>query len=279
MNLRYDLHSHSTASDGSLSPTDLVKRAKQQNVDVLALTDHDNTSGLSEAQEAADEMGVSLVPGVEISVTWNGVTVHVLGLGICSENKALQKGLQKLREFRTWRGEEISNRLEKAGISGALDGARRYASGSLISRTHFAHYLVEQGHAKDVRDVFKKFLVHNKPGHVPGQWADLRSTVSWIRNAGGVAVIAHPGRYKLTATRLRQLFAEFKECGGTGLEVVSGSHSPDECRTMAMHAKNFGFFASCGSDYHGPEHAWIELGKIPPIPEGCTPIWSQWVLA
>lgn len=278
MNLIYDLHSHSTASDGSLSPTELVKRAKSRQIDVLALTDHDNTEGLAEAQQAAADVGLTLVPGVEVSTTWNGVTVHILGLGIAYENTALQKGLSKLREFRDWRGEEISRRLAKAGIQDALAGAKRYASGTLISRTHFAHFLVEQGYAKDVRDVFKKFLVHNKPGYVPGQWAELEAAVDWIHAAGGMAVIAHPGRYKVTSTRLRQLLGEFKECGGEALEVVSSSHSLDECRHMAVCAQNFEFLATCGSDFHGPEQTWVELGKIPPLPAGCTPIWSQWTL-
>jgi predicted metal-dependent phosphoesterase TrpH len=278
MNLTYDLHSHSTASDGSLSPTELVARAKSRQIDVLALTDHDNTDGIAEAQQAATALGLALIPGVEVSVTWNGVTVHVLGLDIQPQHTLLQKGLRALREFRVWRGEEISRRLAKAGIQDALDGAKRYASGSLISRTHFAHFLVEQGHAKDVRNVFKKYLVHNKPGYVPGQWAELEAAVNWIHAAGGMAVIAHPVRYKLSGSRLRQLLGEFKECGGQGLEVVSSSHSLDECRHMAICAQNFDLLATSGSDFHGPEQPWVELGKIPPLPAGCTPIWSQWNL-
>jgi len=278
MNLKYDLHSHSTASDGSLPPRELVERAKSRQIDVLALTDHDNTAGIAEAESAAEEVGVKLVSGVEISVTWNATTVHILGLGIKPQNEALQSGLHTLREFRQWRGEEISRRLAKVGIEDALTGARQYATGALISRTHFARYLVEKGHASDIRDVFKKFLVHNKPGHVPGQWADLESAVHWIHAAGGMAAIAHPVRYKISATRLRQLFGEFKECGGEGLEVVSSSHTLDECLAMAKYAQSFGFFATCGSDYHGPEHTWVELGKIPPLPPGCEPIWSQWEL-
>lgn len=278
MSLIYDLHSHSTASDGSLSPTELLARAKSRHIDVLALTDHDNTAGLAEAGQAAHDLGVTLIPGVEISVTWSAKTVHILGLGIQSQNEVLQQGLSRLREFRQWRGEEISRRLAKVGIHDALEGAKRYATGSLISRTHFAHFLVKQGHASDLRDVFKKFLVHNKPGHVPGQWAELDSAVSWIRAAGGMAVVAHPARYKLSATRLRQLLGEFKECGGEGLEVVSSSHTLDQCRAMAKQAKKYNLFATCGSDYHGPEHTWVELGKIPPLPSDCMPIWSQWEL-
>lgn len=276
MNLKYDLHSHSTASDGSLSPQELVILAKSKGVDVLALTDHDNTAGLEEAGRAALQWDVKLVRGVEVSVTWNGVTVHVLGLGISPEAQELQSGLKKLREFRDWRGEEIGKRLEKAGILNAFAGAQQYASGTLISRTHFALYLVEKGFAKDVRDVFKRYLVHNKPGYVPGHWADLESALNWIRDAGGLSVIAHPARYKLTNNRIRKLLGEFKECGGDGLEVVSSSHTADECLTMAKHAKEFNLCASCGSDYHGPEHKWIELGRIQPLPDDCVPIWTQW---
>ena len=272
----YDLHAHSIASDGSLTPTELVARAKSKGVDVLALTDHDVTDGLAEAHIAAREEGVWLVSGVEVSVTWNGATVHILGLGIDPACEELQQGLAKLREFRTWRAAEISRRLESSGIDGALDGAKKYATGALISRTHFAHFLVEHGYAKDIRAVFKKFLVHNKPGHVSGQWATLEEAVRWINAAGGQAVIAHPGRYRITATKMRQLISEFKEYGGVGLEVVSSAHSQDECMTMARYAKQFELLASRGSDYHGPKHAWVELGNIPPIPKECLPIWHDW---
>ena len=212
-------------------------------------------------------------------MTWNGVTVHILGLGIDAANETLQQGLRRLREFRQWRAEEIGRRLEKHGIAGAYEGAKRFSSGTLISRTHFAHYLVEQGHARNLRDVFKRFLVHNKPGYVAGQWAELCEAVDWINQAGGQAVVAHPARYKISATKLRQLLAEFKECGGAGLEVVSSSHTPNDCVNMARYAKQFGLLASRGSDYHGPEHNWIELGKIAPLPEQCEPIWKDWQLA
>jgi predicted metal-dependent phosphoesterase TrpH len=276
MFLHYDLHSHSTASDGSLSPTELVTRAHAAGVDVLALTDHDNTQGIPEAREVAADLGLRLVPGVEISVTWNKATIHIVGLNVDIENEALQQGLARLREFRTWRGEEIARRLAKHGIEGAYEGAKAYSHGLILSRTHFARFLVEQGHAKDMGKVFGKFLTHNKPGYVPGEWASLEEAVQWIHGAGGQAVIAHPARYRLSATRKRQFMGEFKELGGEGLEVVSGSHSKGDAYNMAQYAKRFGFLASRGSDYHGPEQPWVELGKLDDLPEGCEPVWLHW---
>jgi len=276
MSLVYDLHAHSIASDGSLTPADLVALASSRGIDVLALTDHDVTDGLPEAHNAAKQQGIRLISGVEVSVSWNGSTVHIVGLGIDVSCEALQNGLQQLRNFRSWRAEEIARRLDAKGIAGALEGAKRYATGALISRTHFAHFLVESGKAKDVRDVFKRYLVHNRPGYVPGQWASLENAVGWINAAGGQAVIAHPARYRMTATKLRQLLAEFKNCGGSGLEVVSSAHNQSDCQTMARYARQFGLLASRGSDYHGPEHTWVELGKIPPLPDDCQPIWQSW---
>jgi predicted metal-dependent phosphoesterase TrpH len=276
MTTLYDLHCHSTASDGALSPRDVLTRAKDRGVDVLALTDHDVTDGLLEAKHAADELGIDLLPGVEISVTWKGQTIHILGLNIDPENQDLQQGLVELRKFREQRGEEIARRLAKHGIEDALLGAKKFASGAILSRTHFAHFLVKAGLAKDIRAVFKHFLVQNKPGFVAGKWASLDQAVSWIRGAGGQSIIAHPARYKLSATKLRQLFSDFKDCGGDALEVASSSHSNNECNTMARYATQFGLLASQGSDYHGPAHHWVELGKIPPLPTECIPIWSVW---
>jgi predicted metal-dependent phosphoesterase TrpH len=275
--LHFDLHSHSTASDGTLSPAQLVRRARAQGVDVLALTDHDVTAGVAEAREAAAAVGLRLVPGVEVSVTWNHVTVHIVGLNVDPENAVLQAGLAGLRDYREWRGTEIARRLSKHGIEGALEGARAYAGGQTLSRTHFARFLVANGHAKDMYKVFNKFLTHNRPGYVPGEWASLADAVAWIRGAGGQAVIAHPARYRISATRLRQLIGEFKDCGGEGLEVVSGSHSAGDARGMAQYAKRFELAASRGSDYHGPEHPWVELGRLSPLPAGCIPIWEHWV--
>lgn len=275
MTVLHDLHSHSTASDGTLTPTALVARARDAGVDVLALTDHDTTEGLAEARAAATDAGLQLVNGVEISVTWSGLTVHVLGLGIDETNAELSSGLEGLRTYRHWRAEEIARRLQKAGISEALEGARRYSNGRLIGRTHFARYLVECRHAASVRDVFGRFLVKGKPGHVAGQWATLEEAVGWIRAAGGTAVIAHPARYRLTRTKLRRLIGEFRESGGEALEVVSGSHSVDECHTMARHATECDLLASAGSDYHGPENPYVEIGRLKPLPHGCRALWDH----
>ena len=273
---RFDLHAHSTASDGTLSPAQLMQRAHGAGVEVMALTDHDTLEGLSEAAAAAQPLGLEFVPGVEVSVSWRGITVHIVGLGVAPDSEVLQCGLSGLREFRDWRAEEIGRRLAKSGIDGAFAGARALSNGRLISRTHFARFLVNSGHAPDVRAVFRKFLVNGKPGFVSGQWAELEDAVRWIRQAGGQAVIAHPARYRLTRGKLRQLIGEFAEVGGAALEVVSGSHSRDDYFTMAHHARDFGLLASAGSDYHGPEHPWIELGRLPELPDGCKAIWKDW---
>jgi predicted metal-dependent phosphoesterase TrpH len=275
MTLTYDLHSHSTASDGSFSPSELIRHAVKQNVSFLALTDHDNTNGIDEASELANALDLNLIPGIEISVTWSKQTVHILGLCIDSKNTALQTGLVKLMEYRDWRAVEIGRRLDKAGIQGAYDGADKYRNGRIFSRTHFARFLVDSGYSKSIRDVFKHYLVPNKPGHVPGKWASLEDCVSWIKGAGGLAVIAHPARYGFTATRLRKLLVEFKELGGTAIEVVSGSHSNDDIRYMAELATQYEFYSSSGSDFHSTDNQYINLGKMPILPDKCNAIWKH----
>ncbi len=276
MQTSYDLHTHSTASDGTLAPAALVRAAVESGVTVLALTDHDTLEGLVEAGEEARALGISLIPGVEISVSWNNRTIHMLGLSVDLEATDLQLGLAGLREFRDSRAVKIGERLEKYGISGAYEGALALSNGRLVSRTHFARYLVQQGHVADVRKVFKKFLVPGKPGHVKGEWADLQSAIGWVKQAGGIAVIAHPARYGMTRTVLRRLLADFKEAGGEGLEVVSGSHSYDEALTMGRYANEFKLMASSGSDFHSPENAWSRLGHLPELPMGCRPVWDFW---
>ena len=275
MNLHCDLHSHSTVSDGTLSPTELVLRAHEKEVEVFALTDHDATEGLKEAALAADKVGLNFVPGIELSVTWSHQTIHIVGLGINPDDEILNRGLQVLREFRGRRGEEIALKLEKKGLENPLEGAKKFANGEILSRTHFARYLVEQGKAKDIRQVFKRYLVKGKPGYVAGKWASLEDALSWIHGAGGIAVIAHPARYKLSSTRLRQLIAEFKELGGLGFEAISGSHSPDEELRMAQLANKFELYVSKGSDFHSPENVYRELGYLPDIPAGSRPLWHS----
>ncbi len=274
---QFDLHTHSTASDGSLSPEALVARAKQQGVTHLALTDHDGTEGIRLAMAEAQLQDVVLIPGVEISVSWNGATVHIVGLQIDIDNEVLQQGLSALRDYRRQRAIDIATRLDKAGIHGAYEGASQYASETMLGRVHFARFLVEKGYAKDMKDVFKRFLVRNKPGYVTGHWASLEDTVNWITGAGGQAVIAHPARYKMTATKRRKLVAEFKALGGSGIEVASGAQHPEEVRTMARLATEFDLLASAGSDFHSPDNSYTELGKMTVLPPNVTPIWSTWV--
>lgn len=275
MNLRCDLHSHSTVSDGTLSPTELVERAHEKGVEVFALTDHDATEGLKEAAIAAQKLGIKFVPGIELSVTWSHQTFHIVGLGINPDDAVLNKGLMALREFRAQRGEEIAQKLEKKGLDKPLEGAMKFANGEILSRTHFARYLVEQGKAKDIRQVFKRYLVKGKPGYVAGKWASLEDALSWIHGAGGLAVIAHPARYKVSATRLRQLITEFKALGGLGFEAISGSHSAEEEDRMARLGNQFELYISKGSDFHSPENIYRELGYLQDIPSGSKPIWHS----
>jgi predicted metal-dependent phosphoesterase TrpH len=278
MPVHYDLHSHCVASDGTLTPAGLVQAASAAGVNVLALTDHDTTDGIEEADREALTIGLRLIPGVEISVSWESLTVHILGLNIDSRCRELQDGLAGLRAFRDWRAEEIGRRLDRAGIHGAYAGACARSRGRIVSRTHFAQYLVASGHARSVTEVFKRFLTHGKPGHVSGQWAKLEDALGWIRSAGGLPVIAHPARYPITASKLRRLIGEFRELGGVGMEVVSGCHSRDDVRAMAGCARTSGLCASRGSDYHGPENPWVQLGQLADLPTGCRPIWecAEW---
>ncbi len=270
----HDLHSHSTASDGTLPPAQLVDRAQHAGVHVLALTDHDTLDGYAEAAQAAAGRALRLLPGVEISVTWNAMTIHVLGLNVDPRCRALQEGLRGLLAFRDWRAEEIARKLDNAGIAGALQGAERYRQGRILSRTHFAHHLVAAGRAPSVQEVFKHYLVKGKPGFVRGEWAALDAAVAWILAAHGFPVIAHPARYRLTRSKLARLIGEFQEAGGVGIEVVSGSHSRDETLHMAAVSREHGLLASAGSDYHGPHNPWVELGRLRPLPQGCRPVWE-----
>jgi predicted metal-dependent phosphoesterase TrpH len=270
-----DLHTHSTASDGLLSPDEVTRRAADRGVAILALTDHDETGGLSRARAAAERAGMRFIDGVEISIEWGGSQVHIVGLDFDAGNAALTAGLESVRSGRTARARRMSAALEESGIPGCFSGAMRYAENpSLIGRSHFARYLVRIGVCRDVRSVFESYLVPGKPGYVTHRWATLEEAVGWILGAGGVAVLAHPGRYRFSREEMRDLFDEFKGRGGQAIEVVSGSHSPEQLAEFSRLAREYGFLASCGSDFHGPEESHINVGGHAPLPDGLTPVWT-----
>lgn len=273
----FDLHCHSTASDGVLTPAALVARAHEQGVDVLSLTDHDDVRGQADAARAAHAVGMRYIIGVEISVTWCGHTLHVVGLGVDPQHPELLAGLEANRAGRAERARQMGEALARIGIPGALEGAYAYAvNKDLIGRTHFARFLVEEGYVKDVKTVFKKYLVKGKPGYVHHQWASLSQAVSWIHAAGGQAVLAHPGRCNFGSEKMRALLAEFRDLGGEAIEVVTGSHTPEQVPIYAELAEEFGLYASCGSDFHAPGEGGRELGRLLPLPSICRPIWATW---
>jgi len=273
----YDLHCHSSASDGLLAPAELVRRAVGNGVDVLALTDHDEICGLAEARTEAAGLGLRFIDGVEVSVSWGGITIHIVGLNIDAANLQLQQGLYAIRQGRTERARKMAEDLARAGIPGSLEGAYAYVDNpNLIGRTHFARFLVEKGHVSDVKSAFQHYLVKGKPGYVPHQWASLQDGLSYIKAGGGIAVVAHPGRYKLTRTEMRKFLGEFKDGGGRGIEVVTSSHTAEQFLEYAILAKEFGFLASRGSDFHGPGESRIDLGRLPSLDAGLKPVWHDW---
>ena len=275
MPINADLHCHSVVSDGTLSPEELALRAHQNGVHLWSLTDHDVLGGQARAQDAALNLGMEYVSGVEISISWMGQTVHIVGLGFDPSNVTLQDGLRATRDGREERARQMAAQLAQIGIENSYEGALKFAGNpELIARTHFARYLVEQQVCRDMDEVFRKYLVAGKPGYVSHRWASLDQAVDWITGAGGEAVIAHPGRYRLNAMQMDELYARFKDLGGAGIEVVTGSHSPDQYQTYAKVAKRYGFLASRGSDFHDPQESYIDLGHLPHLPEHLTPIWS-----
>jgi predicted metal-dependent phosphoesterase TrpH len=277
--LNVDLHCHSIVSDGTLPPAEVAARAKAGGVDVWALTDHDEVGGLADARAAANDLGMTFVPGVEISVTWAGQTVHIVGLQIDETNETLVAGLHATRHGRERRAREIADQLALAGIPDAFEGALQHVGNpDLISRTHFARHIVDTGRCKDTAEVFRNFLVEGKPGYVPHRWATLKEAVDWIRGAGGVAVMAHPGRYDFDDLAFDALFAEFKYLGGAGIEVITGSHTEDQYAWFAKIARRYDFLASRGSDFHGPGESRVELGALPHLPDNLVPVWHNWRL-
>lgn len=277
MQFVYDLHTHSSASDGAYTPAELVRHAVLGGVTHLALTDHDSTDGIEEAQAAANACGgIQIIPAVEISVSWQEKSVHVVGLNIDIQSAVLRKGLEHLQSIRQHRAEEIGRRLCKHDVLGAFEAAQELAGTGMITRTHFARYLLRLGLAPGLKEVFDRFLTPGKPGYVPTQWASMKEAMTWIQQAGGVAVLAHPQRYKLTGSWMHRLLSEFKASGGSALEVISGTGGPNDVQIAAQHARKFGLLASVGSDFHGPEHTWVRLGRLPALPGDLNPVWGLW---
>ena len=273
--LNADLHCHSVVSDGTLTPEALAARAAANGVELWALTDHDEVGGQERAAAAAKACGIRYLCGVEISVTFLNQTVHIVGLGVDPENTALRDGLTATRGGRTARAQEMAAELARVGIPGVFEGALKYVGNpELISRSHFARYLVEAGICPDTNSVFRKYLAQGKPGYVPHRWATLGDAVGWINGAGGVAVIAHPARYKFSANEEFALFTEFKGHGGAGVEVVTGSHTSAEYLTYGAAAKDYGLAASRGSDFHSPDESHTDLGSLPYLPGSLTPVWE-----
>ena len=277
--VKIDLHCHSSYSDGTLTPEQLIEHAARCGVSVLALTDHDATDGLAAARMAAAAHGIAFINGVEISVSWRGRTIHIVGLGFDPSNARLAAGLAGVRAGRDRRADKIAAAFDALGIPGTGAGARRFAANAnMIGRAHFARHLVERGTVSTVQSAFDRFLAGGQPCFVPHEWANLEEAVAWICGAGGVAVIAHPGRYPVDSAELRALLVEFREAGGGAIEVVSGAHKPHHCRSFAMLAGDYGLAASTGSDYHGPGETHLDLGALPPLPAQCIPVWNKWAL-
>ena len=278
-----DLHSHSTLSDGLDTPDRVADQAKAGGVTVWALTDHDELRGLPTAEIAATRLGMRFINGVEISVTWSPSTrdtmtnIHVVGLQIDPHNTQLVQGLAGVRKGRDQRAMIMAEDLARVGVPDALAGARRFAANpDLLSRTHFARYLVSCGRVSSTAQAFTEYLTEGKPGYVRHRWAELRDAITWIRGSGGIAVLAHPGRYRLTAAEMDELYHEFLQHGGLGIEVITSSHDSDQTHRFADIARRYGFLASRGSDYHGQDETRFSLGKLPPLPEDLKPVWHDW---
>ena len=274
--MKIDLHNHSYYSDGVLSPSEIVLLAKEQGCDVFALTDHDTTDGLLEAQQKADEIGLQLVHGVEVSAMWSNMTVHIVGLGVDIDNEVLRQGLQRHQDFRQIRAEKMARGLGGAGVFNALEKVKIVAKKGMITRTHFTQMLVQEGVCKDMRSVFKRFLTGKKPGGVGGKWAEFDEVIEWIHAAGGKAVLAHPLRYRMTNTKIKRLLSHLSGAGLDGVEVVTGSSSGDEITLVSQWAKEFGLLASIGSDYHGWPNQRVRIGHLQDMPNVNETIWKDW---
>jgi predicted metal-dependent phosphoesterase TrpH len=270
-----DLHCHSLKSDGQLSPSDLVDRAAEHGVTMLALTDHDTLSGLGEARQQAEKHDMQIVSGIEFSSVWNGIGIHIVGLGFDDQHPVMQAAVERQEKCRYERAKTIAAKLEKQGVVGIWEKAVEIANGAQIGRPHFAQALIDLGKVNNMAQAFKRYLGAGKAGDVKTLWPQMSEVVSWIRESGGVAVVAHPDKYKLTGTKLKLLLKAFSEAGGNGLEVTTGGMESSFSKRMAQLCDEFGFLGSQGSDFHGPR-PWSELGKFVPMAKSVTPVWSHW---
>lgn len=271
---KYDLHCHSNASDGALSPSQLLQRAHEQGVTALALTDHDTTAGLTEAQQTATENNIRLISGIELSTNWQDKCLHIIGLNINPSSQPLCEATQQLQKTRIDRAEKIAAKLEKKRIPGALEAVKKAAGAGMITRSHFADFLVSQNHVNGQQDAFDRYLGKGKPAYVSTEWVELERAVTAIKQAGGIAVLAHPLRYKLTASWMKRLLTAFKDMGGQGIEVVTGRNNPQEIRLIADYAQRFELAGSVGSDFHNAGNQWLELGRLAPLPANIQPVWE-----
>ena len=274
MTEKYDLHCHSTASDGSLTPTEVVERAHQQGVSSLALTDHDTINGQAEAATAALINNINFIPGIEISTTWENKCFHIIGLNIDPQNKGLISGIKNLQSLRFERAKKIAFKLEKRRIPNAYEAVLEAARGGMVTRAHFADFLLKNHYVSTQQEAFDKYLGHGKVAFVSTVWAELDDAIDWINQAGGVAVIAHPLRYRITASWMKRFLTSFKEMGGQGIEVITGRSSADEIRRAMIYATQYQLAASVGSDFHTPANQWVDLGRLAPLPENIQPVWE-----
>lgn len=271
--MKFDLHCHSNASDGALAPVDLLLRARAQGVSHLAITDHDTVRAYAGLQCPAD---LVLIPGIELSAQWRKRGIHIVGLNLDLECAALQAGIARQQEIRRLRARRIANRLVRLGLPDFFEAAGAASAERNVGRPHFAQALVAAGHARSIAEAFRKYLGDGKPANVRQLWPDIGDIVGWIRAAGGTAVLAHPGHYKLTRTRLGELLEDFVAAGGSAIEVISGQQDRARTRRLADVADDFNLLASTGSDFHRPGVAWAELGCCPPLPDRCRPVWDAW---
>ncbi len=273
--MKVDLHSHSYYSDGVYSPSEVIELANQVKCDLFSLTDHDTTVGVLEAQERADDLSLNFIPGVEISAFWQNMTIHILGIGVNVDNDILQKGLRRNQELRKERAEKIAHGLRRTGIKDVLEKTRALSKTNMITRTHFAQMLIQEGYCKDMKSVFRRFLTGNKPGAVRVEWSGFEEVISWIHASGGLSVIAHPFRYRMTQAKIKRMFGEFKEAYGDGVEVITAMSSEQEINLCSNWAKEINLLISSGSDYHGWPNQRINIGSLKEIPNSDNLIWNH----